>query len=73
MDKAHMVGRAKRKNTCSNFLFKHCTSLALENDMSRPGDKAYTNSILLSVADCIKPVRLSANRDKKEINTLILK
>ena len=47
MDKAHMVGRAKRKNTCSNFLFKHCTSLALENDMSRPGDKAYTNSILV--------------------------
>jgi len=40
MDKAHMAGQAKRKNTCSNFLFKHCTSLTLENDMSRPGDKA---------------------------------
>jgi hypothetical protein len=41
--------------------------------MFSEGEIQSPNSILLSVADCIKPVRLSANRDKKEINTLILK
>jgi hypothetical protein len=49
-------------NTCSNFLFKHCTSFELEKLISNPGDIAYTNDTLFSVAASIRPVRLSETR-----------
>ena len=62
------VLKVTQKLTCSSFLFRNCTSLALEKEISRPGDMAYTNWTLLSDAASIKLVKFSENTHKKALN-----